>query len=215
MEVTNKYGSYAAQSSVANSRATGNNVAKNRVRDNRMAGDSAVDNSVAGSAKREESQKASELSEALRMPQTHRQESLRNYAKRLAKLAPSVEVKVGNTFPSARKGKTLTINPGLLNKMQNDPEQEKETKEMIRGVEMLTKWLDGLYKATGRTLVYRHSYIDENGKYYSFSRVDNTKSRVMSEKLRKERWKNSEKLIRVTRKKAAKKRKELQEKRHK
>ncbi len=54
------------------------------------------------------------------------------YAKELAKLAPSVEFKVGNSYSTAKSGKTLTINPQLLEKMQNNPEQAKETKELIR-----------------------------------------------------------------------------------
>ena len=44
----------------------------------------------------------------------------------LAKLVPSVELKVGNSFSTAKSGKTLTINPQLLEKMQNDPEKEKK-----------------------------------------------------------------------------------------
>lgn len=89
-----------------------------------------------------------------------KRQRMSEYARELAKLAPSVEVRIGDSFPKTRTGKTLTIHPGLLNKMQHDPEQEQATKEMIQGVEFLTKWLDGLYKATGRTLVFRHSYID-------------------------------------------------------
>ncbi len=56
------------------------------------------------------------------------------YAKELAKLAPSVEFKVGNSYSTAKSGKTLTVNPQLLKKMQNNPEQAKETKELISGV---------------------------------------------------------------------------------
>ncbi|MCM1184507.1 MAG: hypothetical protein NC337_14140 [Roseburia sp.] len=196
MEITDrygKYGDYAAQS----------------VTDNRTASSQTADNVRQSAAP----QKVSELSEESLPPYTRRRESLRDYAKRLAKLVPSVEVRVGSTFPSERKGKTLTINPGLLNKMQNDPEQEKETKEMLGGVEMLTKWLDGMYKASGQTVVFRHSYIDADGKYRSFSCVRNDRSLKMSAKLRTERRKNADRLIQVTRKKAAKRRKELQDKR--
>ncbi len=54
------------------------------------------------------------------------QEAHRSYVNELAKLVPSVELKVGNSFPTAKSGKTLTINPQLLEKMQNDPEKEKK-----------------------------------------------------------------------------------------
>lgn len=51
--------------------------------------------------------------------------STAEYMSELAKLVPSVECKIGNTFSSAKSGKTLTINPLLLEKMQNDPEKKK------------------------------------------------------------------------------------------
>ena len=43
--------------------------------------------------------------------------------------------------------------------------KEKEMKELIRGVESATKLLDSMHRASGWTVVYRHGYIDENGKY--------------------------------------------------
>ena len=47
--------------------------------------------------------------------------------------------------------------------MQNDPKKEKDMKDLIKGVESATKLMDGIYKASGWSVVYRHSYIDENG----------------------------------------------------
>ncbi|MBD5499418.1 MAG: hypothetical protein HDR11_17005 [Lachnospiraceae bacterium] len=128
--------------------------------------------------------------------------STSDYANELAKLAPSVEFKVGNSFSTAKSGKTLTVNPNLLEKMQNDPEQAKETKELIRGVESATKLMDGIYKASGWTVVYRHSYIDENGKYCAIACVRNDFMLNMSDKLREERKKNSEELIEKAKEKA-------------
>jgi len=136
-------------------------------------------------------------------------ESITEYVSKLEKLAPSVEFKVGNTFSNTKNGKTLTINPRLLKKMQNDPEQEKETKELIKGVETMTKYLDSFYKATGRTLVYRNSYIDENGKYRSCAYTK--KEDKLSPKLRKERQESIEKLAKKTKEKIAKKKEELEE----
>ena len=131
-----------------------------------------------------------------------------DYFKQLAKLAPSVEFRMGNTFSTAKNGKTLTINPALLVKMQNDPEMEKEMKELIKGVELITKFMDGIYKASGKTVVFRHSYIDENGKYRAYSCVKSDDR--MSKKLREERRKNLEKFMAKTKEKAAQKREELQ-----
>ncbi len=142
-------------------------------------------------------------------PQRGKHENMADYVSRLTKLAPSVEFRVGSTFPSAKSGKTLTINPGILKKMQNDPEQEKETKELIKGVEFMTKMMDGIYKASGRRVVFRHSYIDENGKYSSFAYIK--KEDKLSPKLRKERRKNSVNLIKRIKEKTAKRKEELSE----
>ena len=49
-----------------------------------------------------------------------------------------------------KTGKTLTINPKLLEKMQHDPETEKEMKELINGIETATRLVDGLCKGMGR-----------------------------------------------------------------
>ena len=140
----------------------------------------------------------------------NKSQNLADYASELAKLAPSVQVKVGGGFSSARSGKTLTLNPGLLNKMQHDPQMEKDMKEMIKGVEFITKFVDGLYKSSGKTLVYRHSYIDADGKYRCISQVKDGRSYNMSVKLRQERQKNSQKLIARSRQRARKSRKSLQ-----
>lgn len=149
---------------------------------------------------------------AQNMTGSSKQKNTAEYARELAKLAPSVEFKVGNSFQTAKTGQTLTINPKLLEKMQNDPEKEKEMKELIRGVESMTKLVDGINKASGWKTVFRHSYIDENGKYCHIALVRNEFGYKMSEKLREERRKNAEKLIEKTKEKAAKKKEELEEK---
>lgn len=118
---------------------------------------------------------------------------------------------VGSGFSSAKSGKTLTINPKLLEKMQNNPEQEKETKELIKGVESAMNLIDSINKARGWTVVYKHSYIDENGKYHSIGHYKNDFMLKMSEKLREERRQNTEKLIEKSKEKAAKRKEELEE----
>lgn len=138
--------------------------------------------------------------------------STENYANQLAKLVPSVEFNVGNTYQTAKTGKTLTVNPKLLEKMQNDPEFEKEMKELIKGVESMSRLSERMNDANGWKTVFRHSYIDENGQYRHVALIRNEYGYKMSEKLREERRKNSEKLIEKQKEKAAKKKKELQEK---
>ena len=136
--------------------------------------------------------------------------STADYAKKLEKLVPSVEFRVGNACVSAQSGKSLTVNPKLLEKMQNDPKKEKDMKDLIKGVESATKLMDGIYKASGWSVVYRHSYIDENGKYSAIACVRNDFMLNMSDKLREERRENSEKLLEKSKEKATEKREELQ-----
>ncbi len=137
--------------------------------------------------------------------------SAAGYAKKLKKLVPSVEFRVGNACVSAQRGKSLTVNPKLLEKMQNDPKTKKDMEDMIKGVESMSKLAESLTKASGWTIVYQHSYIDENGKYHCRMQTRNDFMLNMSDKLREERRENSEKLIEKTKEKAAEKEKELQE----
>lgn len=51
--------------------------------------------------------------------------SVASYVKKLEKLVPSVEFRVGNACLSAQSGKSLTVNPKLLEKMQNDPKTKR------------------------------------------------------------------------------------------
>ena len=70
-----------------------------------MAGSNA-----ASSMKKKETEKTSDTAGSSKSKSTS------DYANELAKLAPSVEFKVGNSFSTAKSGKTLTINPKLLEK---------------------------------------------------------------------------------------------------
>lgn len=164
-----------------------------------------TDNGITGSTKKKETEKAAEPAG------NSKSKSTAEYMRELAQLAPSVELKIGNDFSSAKNGKTLNINPQLLEKMQNDPEQEKETKELIKGVESMTRLIDSINNASGWTTVFRHGYIDENGKYRQIALVRNDYMLNMSDELREERRENSEKLIEKSKEKAAKEKEELQE----
>ena len=165
----------------------------------------AAQSNAAGSTKKKETESTSETAGSSKSRSTS------DYVNELAKLVPSVELKVGNSFSTAKSGKTLTINPQLLEKMQNDPEKEKEMKELIKGVESAVNMLDSVMNASGWSVVFKHDYIDENGKYRQIALVRNDFMLNMSDKLREERRKNSEKLIEKTKEKAVEKKVKLEE----
>ena len=160
---------------------------------------------MAGNTKKKETEKTQKTAESSKSKNTA------EYANGLAKLVPSVDFKVGNVCSSAKRGKSLTVNPQLLEKMKNDPEKARDMEDMIKGVESMSKLAEGIAKATGWTIVYQHSYIDENGKYHCRMQTRNDGMLKLSDKLREERKKNSEKLLEKTKEKAAEKEKELSE----
>ena len=82
---------------------------------------------------------------------------------------------------------------------------------MIKGVGSMSELAESLTKASGWTIVYQHSYIDENGKYHCRMQTRNDGMLKLSDKLREERKKNSEKLLEKTKERAAEKQEELQE----
>ena len=160
---------------------------------------------MAGNTKKKETEKTQETAESSKSKNTA------EYANGLAKLVPSVDFKVGNVCSSAKSGKSLTVNPQLLEKMQNDPEKAKDMEDMIKGVESMSRLAEGMAKATGWTIVYQHSYIDENGKYHCRMQGRNDGMLKLSDKLREERKKNSEKLLERAKEKAAEKKEKLEE----
>ena len=167
---------------------------------------SIAESSTANSAKKKEAEKTTETAGSNKAKKTT------DYANRLTKLVPSVDFRVGNAYSSAQSGKSLTVNPQLLEKMQNNSEKEKDMKDMIKGVESMSKMAESIAKATGWTIVYQHSYIDENGKYHCRMQTRNDGMLNLSDKLREERKKNSEKLLEKTKEKAAEKKEKLEEK---
>ena len=157
-----------------------------------MAGSNATDGT-----KKKETEKTQETTES------NNSKSTTEYANKLAKLVPSVKFRVGNACVSDKSGKSLTVNPKLLEKMQNDPQKAKDMQDMIKGVESMSKLAASIAKATGWTIVYQHSYIDENGKYHCRMQTRNDGMLKLSDKLREERKKNSEKLLERSKEKAA------------
>ena len=160
---------------------------------------------MAGNTKKKETEKTQKTAESSKSKNTA------EYANGLAKLVPSVDFKVGNVCSSAKRGKSLTVNPQLLEKMKNDPEKARDMEDMIKGVESMSKLAEGIAKATGWTIVYQHSYIDENGKYHCRMQTRNDGMLKLSDKLREERKKNSEKLLERAKEKAAEKKEKLEE----
>ena len=160
---------------------------------------------MADNTRKKETEKTQKTAESSKSKNTA------EYANGLAKLVPSVDFKVGNVCSSAKRGKSLTVNPQLLEKMQNDPEKARDMEDMIKGVESMSKLAEGIAKATGWTIVYQHSYIDENGKYHCRMQTRNDGMLKLSDKLREERKKNSEKLLERAKEKAAEKKEKLEE----
>ena len=60
-----------------------------------------------------------------------------------------------------------------------------------------------MFYASGWSVVFKHDYIDENGKYRQIALVRNDFMLNMSDKLREERKKNFEKLIEKMKEKIA------------
>lgn len=165
---------------------------------------SVYENTYASS--RKEAAKKEEIKEtaaAQKSTETAKKNSKSNnateYANGLAKLVPSAEFRIGDGFSTAKTGITLTVSPKLLEKMQNDPETEKEMKELIKGVEAKNKLAEKWNKMTGRTTVFRHDWIDANGEFHSFSQT--IRKDELNEKLRKEAQENAEKRIEKSREK--------------
>ena len=162
-------------------------------------------------AKKEETK---ETADAQKSTETAKKNSKSNnateYANGLAKLVPSAEFRIGDGFSTAKTGITLTVSPKLLEKMQNDPETEKEMKELIKGVEAKNKLAEKWNKMTGRTTVFRHDWIDANGEFHSFSQT--IRKDELNEKLRKEAQENAEKRIEKSREKVRENAEQLAEK---
>lgn len=137
-------------------------------------------------------------------------ESTQSYLRRLQRQVPYLKLgvgcglsKVGNTKVNA-----LNINPGLLNQMQNNPEKEQEYIQRLKDIQFAVRMADSYHKSTGSKVIYRYCYLDGDGKYYTCAY--SKKEDKISGRLREERRKNAEKLIKRTRAKAISKRKALQ-----
>ena len=135
-----------------------------------------------------------------------------DYLKKLQKQVPYMKLETGwglSMEKDNRRG-VLTVNPKLLEKMQNDPEAEKKYTQLMKDIERAEKITDAYFNALGGCVEYTsHTYIDENGKYYHFAYI--RRDDKLNEKLREEASENAEKLVEKTREKAKEKKEEVQE----
>ena len=134
------------------------------------------------------------------------------YLKNLQKQVPYIKLQTGYGLNTSNDSKVnvVSVNPKLLEKMQNDPQAAKEYTQRLKDVESATKWVDNFEKSMGYTAVCRHGYVDENGNFSSFAVV--VRKDEMNEKLRKEAQENAEERIEKSREKARENAEQLAEK---
>ena len=135
-----------------------------------------------------------------------------DYLNKIQNMIPYMKVQNGNSLSLKRDGQvnTLTINPKLIEKMQNDPEKEKEYMQRLKDIEAATKWVDAYERGIGMQAETRHVYVDEDGNMSVFAHV--VRKDTQNEKLRKEAEENAKELIEKSKERAAERRKELSEK---
>lgn len=133
------------------------------------------------------------------------------YLKSLQKQVPYVKLETGfalNMKKDNRAG-VITVNPKLLEKMQNDPEAAKKYTQTLKDIERAEKTGDAYFNALGGVVeMTSHWYVDENGNFTHFAYVH--RDDKLNKKIRKEALEKAEELIEKTREKAVKARKEQQ-----
>ena len=160
-------------------------------------------------AKKEETK---ETAAAQKSTETAKSSSNEEYLKNLQKQVPYIKLQTGYGLNTSNDNKVnvVSVNPKLLEKMQNDPQAAKEYTQRLKDVESATKWVDNFEKSMGYTAVCRHGYIDENGNFSSFAVV--VRKDELNEKLRKEAQKNAEEQIENSKEKARENAEQLAEK---
>ena len=134
------------------------------------------------------------------------------YVRKLQKQVKDLSLEVG-TGLNTKKDKmvgAVTINPKLLEKMQNDPKAEREYTQMLQWIQRAESIVGSYYSSIGNVVERTsHWYMDENGNLVSFGhvRIENK----FDKELRKQADENAKKLIEKTREKAKEKAEELQE----
>lgn len=171
---------------------------------------SVYENTYASS--RKEAAKKEETAATQKSTETAKSGSNEEYLKNLQKQVPYIKLQTGYGLNTSNDSKVnvISVNPKLLEKMQNDPKAAKEYTQRLKDVESATKWVDNFEKSMGYTAVCRHGYVDENGNFSSFAVV--VRKDEMNEKFRKEAQENTEKRIEKSREKARENAEQLAEK---
>lgn len=139
-------------------------------------------------------------------------ENSQAYLKKIQQQVPYVKLETGYGLSMKRdkRAGVITVNPKLLEKMQNDPEAEKKYTQTLKDIERAERTANAYYNSLGGCVERTsHWYVDENGEYqhFAYTRRDDR----LNKKIREETQKNKEKFIEKTRKKAAEKKKKLEE----
>ena len=134
------------------------------------------------------------------------------YLQKLQKQVKELTLEIGSGLNTKKDNMVgaVTINPKLLEKMQNDPKAEKEYTQMLQGIQRAESIVGSYYNSIGNVVERTsHWYMDENGNLVSFGhvRIENK----LDKELRKQADENAKKLIEKTREKAKEKAEELQE----
>lgn len=141
--------------------------------------------------------------------------SYEDYLKVLQRNFPGMQFQLGYGISAKNEGNKnpymLSVDPKLIEKMQSDPEAEKEYMQRIRDIKAAMDWTAAYYKARGGTTYYEwvNNYIDENGKFYHSCFVIHKDE--VNEKLRKKAEENAKKLIETTKENTKKKKEALKE----
>ena len=170
--------------------------------------ENAYASSAKETAKKEESRKTETVN---KQAEASGKVSNEEYLKTLQKKVPYVKLETGfglNMKKDNRAG-VITVNPGLLEKMQSDPEAAKKYTQTLKDIERAEKTGDAYYNALGGVVeMTSHWYVDENGNFSHFAYVH--RDDKLNKKIRKETQEKAEELIEKTREKAVKARKEQQ-----
>ena len=134
------------------------------------------------------------------------------YVRKLQKQVKDLSLEVGTGLNTKKDNMVgaVTINPKLLEKMQNDPKAEREYTQMLQGIQRAESIVGSYYNSIGNVVERTsHWYMDENGNLVSFGhvRIENK----LDKELRKQADENAKKLIEKTCEKAKEKAEELQE----
>ncbi len=135
------------------------------------------------------------------------------YLKSLQGQVPYVKLEVGSALNMQRdkRAGVITVNPKLLEKMQNDPQAAEQYTQKLKDIERAERLGNAYYNSLGGCVERTsHWYVDEEGNHYHFAYT--RRDDRLNKKIREETQKNMEEHIEKTRKKAREKAEKLEEK---